>query len=127
MMGKVNKNKRIGIITKILTENPNTLFTLNYFAEILNSAKSTLSEDIDIIQEIFNEYDLGCIESVSGASGGILYKPKMNKEQIIQVSNEICNLLKDKNRIILGGYLYMNDIFYNPSMAYKIGVALANP
>ncbi|TCK87880.1 purine operon repressor PurR [Natranaerovirga hydrolytica] len=125
-MGKVSKNKRIGVITKILTENPNTLYTLNYFTEKFNCAKSTLSEDIDVIEEFFEEYQLGKIESFSGASGGIIYQPKVSTDQIENVKLELCQKIKEESRLMPGGYLYMNDIFYEPGMAYRIGKALAN-
>ncbi|TCT13063.1 purine operon repressor PurR [Natranaerovirga pectinivora] len=126
-MGKVSKNMRIGVITKILTENPNTLYTLNFFTEQFNCAKSTLSEDIDVIAELFKQYNLGKIESFAGASGGIIYKPSMSEEQVNDLAKELCLRLKEESRIIPGGYVYMNDIFYDPSLAHKIGKALANP
>ncbi|MFP4698467.1 MAG: pur operon repressor [Eubacteriales bacterium] len=126
-MGRISKNKRIGVITKILVENPNKIFTLNYFTEQFNCAKSTLSEDIDVIEELFNEYNLGKIKSIAGASGGIIYKPVVSKEQVSEITDELCDKLDDKTRVISGGYLYMNDIFYEPEMVFRIGKALANP
>lgn len=125
-MGKVSKNKRIGVITKILAENPNKIHTLNYFAEIFDCAKSTLSEDISVIEEIFQDYGLGKIESLPGASGGIVYKAQYTDTQVKEVAKELCERIKDSSRIIPGGYVYMNDIFYDPDMCYKIGRTLAS-
>ncbi len=125
-VSRMQKNERIGVITQILTENPNKIFTLTYFAELLSSAKSTLSEDLDIIQEIFNTFQLGRIETISGAAGGVIYRPTMGKEQIAKFCEELCSLLRDSKRVIPGGYIYMNDIVYSPQISSKIGRALAN-
>lgn len=64
-MRKVQKNERIGVISSILTDNPNQIFTLTHFCEVFNCAKSTISEDIDVIKEIFSNYQLGTIETVA--------------------------------------------------------------
>ncbi|MCT4597530.1 MAG: pur operon repressor [Vallitalea sp.] len=124
---KINKTDRMAVITKILVENPKKIFTLNYFSEILNSAKSTLSEDIDVIENVFSEFELGEINSISGAAGGIYYNPKLTDSQIDNICDELCDLINDKSRIIPGGYVYMNDIFYNPNILQKIAKSLANP
>lgn len=127
MSKKINKTDRIAVITKTLVENPKTIFTLNHFAERLNCAKSTLSEDIDVIEDVFHNFSLGEINSIPGAAGGIYYNPKLTDEQIEGVCEELCERIKDKSRIIPGGYLYMNDIFYNPTILQKIAKSLAAP
>lgn len=124
---KINRIDRIAVITKMLVENPNKIFTLNNFVEILNYAKSTLSEDIDVIEEVFDNFELGEIKSISGAAGGIYYNPRLTDKQIEDICDELCTLVKDKKRIILGGYVYMNDIFYNPNILQKIARSLATP
>lgn len=71
-MRKVQKHDRISVITNILTNNPNKIFTLTHFCNIFDCAKSTISEDLDVVKDIFAQYDLGNIETISGAAGGIL-------------------------------------------------------
>ncbi|WP_242986428.1 pur operon repressor [Vallitalea guaymasensis] len=124
---KVSRTDRIAVITKMLVENPNKIFTLNSFVEILSYAKSTLSEDIDVIEEVFKNFELGEIKSIPGAAGGIFYNPKLTDEQIENICNELCELINDKKRIIPGGYVYMNDIFYDPNILQKIAKSLASP
>lgn len=124
---KASKNDRIGVIINTLTENPKKLYTLNYFTELLNSAKSTLSEDIDYIRKIFATYELGQIETITGASGGIQYKPTLNENQISKFCTDLCKEINNKDRIIAGDYIYMNDIFYNPQKISTIGKIFANP
>lgn len=126
-MGKISKNKRIGVITQMLTQNPGVIFSLNYFSELFNCAKSTLSEDIDILESFYKEYNLGEIISIAGAAGGIIYQPRITNEKIQAFAGSLCTKIKESSRIIPGGYIYLNDIFYDPSIVYDIGRILANP
>lgn len=122
---KNSKTDRVAVISKILVENPNQVFTLNHFSELLNCAKSTISEDIDIIKEVFERLEIGDIKSISGAAGGILYNPLLTDKKINSLCDELCSLINDESRIIPGGYVYMNDILYNPKILKDIAKALA--
>lgn len=121
---KLNKAERLSYITKILVENPSKVFTLQYFSEILDCAKSTLSEDVDVIGKLLKSTNQGEIYSLAGASGGVYYAPTFTKEQMEDEKIELCKNLNDKKRIITGGYLYMNDIFYDPRKLKKIARAM---
>ncbi len=122
---KLNKAERQAFITKILVESPARVFTLQYFSDILDCAKSTLSEDVDVIGKLFKNTEMGEIFSLSGASGGVYYAPTYTPSQMEDVKIELCKHLNDKKRIITGGYLYMNDIFYDPRMLKKIARVMA--
>lgn len=124
-MVRVTKSERVGVMVKILTENPNHVYTLKYFKELFSCAKSTLSEDLDMINKVFEQFSLGRLETISGASGGVVYRPHMTPEQIQEFCNQLCEKLKEEQRIIPGGYLYTNDILYFPDYASKIGTVLA--
>ena len=50
-MEKFTRNKRVVAITKILLENPNKIIGLNTFSELLNAAKSTISEDLLVVSQ----------------------------------------------------------------------------
>jgi purine operon repressor len=41
-MERFKRNERIAAMVKILSDNPNRLYSLNYFAQRLNAAKSTI-------------------------------------------------------------------------------------
>ncbi len=125
-MKRVQKTERIGAIVNILTENPNRIFTLTYFCDIFKCAKSTISEDVDTIKMIFKSFELGRIDTVSGAAGGVYYNPLMTLGQIDNFTKTICDQLNDPGRIIPGGYLYTNDLLYSPNICSKIGNALAS-
>jgi purine operon repressor len=125
-MKKVQKHERIGVLSNILTENPNQIYTLNYFCELFGCAKSTISEDLDMLKELFTNYQLGKIETVSGAAGGVFYNPLMEHEQIKEFSNELCTFLASSERMMPGGYIYTNDLLCAPDISKKIGTALAS-
>ncbi|WP_232841768.1 helix-turn-helix domain-containing protein [Caldicellulosiruptor acetigenus] len=54
-MQKIGKSERLIYITSTLVQNPMKLFSLTFFCEKLSCAKSTLSEDIDLISQIFEQ------------------------------------------------------------------------
>ena len=49
-MEKIRRNERMSAMMKILTAEPNKIFTLSYFCDLFGAAKSTMSEDIDILR-----------------------------------------------------------------------------
>ena len=61
---KLSRNNRVVAITKILIETPNKVIGLNRFSELLNAAKSTISEDIVIVREVLEKLDSNCLESI---------------------------------------------------------------
>jgi len=119
-MKKLSKSQRLSLITKILVDHPFKLFTLNYFSDMFDCAKSTLSEDITAIEEGLNLMSEGTIISVAGAAGGIYFAPYYTKEQIEVVKREICETLNDYSRVIPGGFVYMNDVFFDPKILKKM-------
>ena len=124
-MDKLQRNERIAVFIKLLNDSPNKIFTLGSFSEMFGSAKSTISEDIDIIQKLFKKFDLGIIETIPGASGGVRYIPFLSENRTKSILEPLCIELSSKERILPGGYLYMLDIICNPAVASNIGRAFA--
>ncbi|MDA3847598.1 MAG: pur operon repressor [Vallitaleaceae bacterium] len=120
MEKKLSKSERLSIMTHYFVQNPSKVFTLQFFSELLDSAKSTLSEDIDILRHLFEKQSLGIIKSISGAAGGLYYSPIYNAEQMEAAALDLCTLLRDESRIIIGGFLYTTDILYTPSILETI-------
>ena len=51
-------------LMKIVTASPNRIFTLSHFCDLFGAAKSTMSEDIDLLQEVLTRFHgaaLACI------------------------------------------------------------------
>jgi purine operon repressor len=122
---KLSRNSRVVAITKILTENPNKVIGLNKFSDLLNAAKSTISEDIVIVREVLEKLEMGRVETISGAAGGIKYIPRIETESRKKFAEDICELLKDESRIVPGNFIYMTDLMYNPQIISKAGVILS--
>ena len=55
-MEHIRRNERMAALTRLLTSAPNRIFTLSHFCEQFGSAKSTLSEDIDILRRTFETF-----------------------------------------------------------------------
>lgn len=120
-MEKLKRNERIGGIVKTLCDNPNEVITYNYFTDNLSAAKSTISEDIAIVKEMMSKLDLGLVETIPGASGGVKYIPKLSKGYINSFLEELCHSLNSSNRIIPGGFIYMTDVLFSPSISSTVG------
>lgn len=124
-IGFMKRNKRIGVILKTLLDYPNRVFTLNHFSQQLNAAKSSISEDIVILKSILTELDLGRIETITGASGGVVIKPYKSPEAIKSLLAEISEDLMEPGRMIPGGFLYYTDILYDPHRMKDLGESIA--
>ena len=125
-MEKLSRNNRVVIITKILVENPNKVIGLNRFSELLNAAKSTISEDIVIVREVLDKLDMGKVETISGAAGGIKFIPQMGSNAKEEFAKELCDALMEEGRVVPGNFIYLTDIMYNPQIISKAGVILAS-
>lgn len=125
-MEKFTRNQRISAITKILVESPNKIINLNMFTEMFNAAKSTVSEDLIAVKDILIKLSIGKIETIPGAAGGVRYVCGISKEESIKFAEELCIILKDRERIIPGNFLYVTDLMFNPEIIHKAGTILAS-
>lgn len=121
----MRRSERIGAVTKLLVDRPYQTITLTYLSEMLGAAKSTLSEDIAIIRDTFAKLDLGRIETISGAAGGIRYAPVFSEAKMRAVVGNLVDALSDPERILPGGFLYMNDLVAAPQLLSHIGELFA--
>lgn len=126
IMDKFHRNERIGAIIKILSDNPNKVLSFNYFTEMFNAAKSTISEDILIVKNLMEQFSFGMVETIAGAAGGVRYIPVVGIERAREVVKKICTRLTNSERIIPGGFLYMTDVIFSPDIVSDIGKVLAS-
>ena len=113
------------VISNYLINNPYKLTSLNTFAERYEAAKSSISEDVAIIKKAFEESQIGEIETVTGASGGVIFTPTISDEDARSLVENLCERLAESDRILPGGYLYLSDLLSTPSILKKVG-RLAN-
>ena len=104
------------VISNYLINHPYELTSLNTFAEKYESAKSSISEDIVIIKRAFEEMEIGNIETITGAGGGVIFTPSISDQE----SKEIVD-----DRILPGGYIYLSDLLSNPKILNRIGRIIA--
>ena len=50
-MNKVRRVERMVAMTKLLVDSPQKLISLNYFCDFFGMAKSTVSEDLNLIEK----------------------------------------------------------------------------
>lgn len=124
-MEKWRRSERISVITKILLDNPNTLLSLNYFTALFSSAKSSISEDISIIRDVFSVFGCGKIETLAGAGGGVILLPQLRDQEKISFINQTARKIADPDRILPGGFLYMTDVVFDAQIAQKVGEIFA--
>lgn len=125
-MEKLQRNERMALLSKILSDSPGRVFTLGYFAERFGAAKSTLSEDIDILGNVYKEFGVGIIKTIPGASGGVMLIPTLSTEKKDVILEELCSELSKKERMLPGGYIYTLDLIYNPMVISDIGSMFAS-
>ncbi|UUX32951.1 pur operon repressor [Fundicoccus culcitae] len=122
---KVRRNHRLVYITQYLTERPNQLVHLSYFANYFNCAKSSISEDLDFIRGVLAENQMGTIKTVSGVTGGVIYQPQLGDKEIQQLIKTLIQQLKTGKRILPGNYIYLTDILQQPSLVDSIAKLIA--
>ena len=118
---KLRRSGRLVDMTHYLLERPHQLIPLTFFAERYESAKSSISEDLAIIKQTFEQQGIGTIKTLPGAAGGVQYIPKMSKHEAEEVVAYLCEQLSRPDRLLPGGYLYMTDILGDPRIVNKIG------
>ena len=100
-----------------LISNPSVLFESKHFCSKYGIAKSSLSEDIKLINESLQENGSGHIESIQGVGGGIRYIPGISRERIEALQEELIEALSDPSRMLGGKYLYTSDIMFDGHFA----------
>ena len=109
-MDHIKRAGRLGAITCILTSTPNRIHSLGEFCELFGAAKSTISEDIDIIASSIGRFADGRVETIAGASGGVRFRPIPSQERVRGIIGDICRRLSEPGRVLPGGFLYTSDV-----------------
>ncbi len=122
---RYKRSERIVYMTQYLISNPNKLVPLTFFVTKFEQAKSSISEDVQIIKDTLIKEGLGTVETISGASGGVKYRPQMQKEEAKAVIDEVIALLQEKERLLPGGYLFLSDLMGNPALLKRVGRLIA--
>ncbi|MFV0556590.1 MAG: pur operon repressor [Lactovum sp.] len=122
----MRRSERLVDMTDYLLKKPFQLLKLNYFTTRYNSSKSTISEDLEIVRQVFEEREVGRLETLKGTSGGVIFTPDISDGRSRKSAEEIKVLMHQKDRILPGGYIYLSDILGHPKNLKKIGQILAH-
>ncbi|TRZ36440.1 pur operon repressor [Niallia circulans] len=123
---KFRRSERLIDMTNYLLEHPRQLVSLSYFSERYGSAKSSISEDLAIIKETFEDRGIGILQTLPGAAGGVKYHAKVNEEEAKAFIEELCQLIVKPDRLLPGGYLYMTDILGDTALVQRVGKIFAS-
>lgn len=123
---KWKRSERLVDMTRYLLDFPHELIPLTFFSERYQSAKSSISEDLAIVKETFDEKGAGEVVRIIGAGGGVKFIPKMADHDVKEVMARFIEELSQKDRLLPGGYLYMADLLGNPRLMDRIGKVFAS-
>ncbi|MBE0340252.1 pur operon repressor, partial [Paenibacillus sp. 28ISP30-2] len=124
-MKKLKRSSRLVDMTQFLLSRPHTLVPLTHFADRYGAAKSSISEDLAIIKEVFEDEGIGELLTLAGAAGGVKLIPRLSKEHALTFANDLCAQLEQPDRILPGGYLYLSDLLGQPAMMNEAGKIFA--
>ena len=114
---RYKRSERIVFMTQYLMNHPNELIPLTFFVKKFKQAKSSISEDVQIIKNTFLKERLGTVITTAGAM--------MSKEEAAEVIDDVIRLLDEKNRLLPGGYLFLSDLVGNPTLLNRVGKLIA--
>lgn len=123
---KFRRSERLIDMTNYLLDHPRQLVPLTFFAERYVSAKSSISEDLAIVKETFEQRGIGTLQTVPGAAGGVKYFVNVSKEEAKLFVEDLCQLFAKPDRLLPGGYLYLTDILGDPQVVQKAGRIIAS-
>ncbi|MCZ1266332.1 MULTISPECIES: pur operon repressor [Paenibacillus] len=124
-MKKLKRSARLVEMTQYLLSRPHTVIPLTTFAERYGAAKSSISEDLAIIKEVFEEGGSGELHTLAGAAGGVKWIPKVSRELALAFAERLSTQLAQPDRILPGEYLYMSDLLGQPALMNEAGKIFA--
>ncbi len=121
----MRRSERLAVLAKLLADRPNAVFSLSEFAERFGVARSTVSEDVAALREVFRQQGLGRIETLAGAAGGVRYVPDHPPSAVQELVAGLCTELSDPQRILPGGFVYLSDLIASPVWMERVGEVFA--
>ncbi|WP_082235830.1 pur operon repressor [Halobacillus massiliensis] len=122
----MKRSERLVAMTHYVLDQPRQMVSLPFLSKKYDAAKSSISEDLAIINKMFQKEGIGRLETVPGAAGGVKYIPAFSEDFNKSFVGELCKRLEDPQRILPGGYLFMSDLLGEPETVRNIGRLLAS-
>ena len=124
-MEHIKRTERLSVIAYLLTSTPNRVHNYAEFCEKFSVAKSTVSEDIDLISDAFRKHRIGMVETISGAAGGVRFLPLQDKDSMLERLRALAQTLSQPGRLLPGDYLYDSDMASNAFVTVELGQMIA--
>ena len=126
-MEKLKRSERLVAMTRMLADSPNRIIPYKVFCDRFAAAKSTISEDIAMIEKTLASFALGQVSTVTGAAGGVRFRPTIRWQEACLLMEQVAQALNTQDRTLPGGYLYLSDLLSDPGLTRKMGCILARP
>lgn len=110
---------------RILSDQPGELIALRVLADMLDAAKSTISEDLALIREACEQLELGRLETVAGAAGGVRFWPLPSRDRFAALLTSLKQEVNRRERLLPGGFVYLTDIVFSPRWSAQLGESFA--
>ncbi|EFR31604.1 pur operon repressor [Eremococcus coleocola] len=124
-MTKPKRNERLIYLTHYFLERPNQLIQFSDVSEELSASKSSLSEDMDILRDLFAKYEFGSIISQTGAGGGMIFVPSLGKAEKKLLKEKLTHILEASPRVLPGNYISLNDVIRDPQLMHLAAKLIA--
>ncbi|MDN6195632.1 MAG: pur operon repressor [Atopostipes suicloacalis] len=123
---KIKRSERLVDMTIYFLQNPKKIVPLNFFTEKYQAAKSSVSEDLTILANVFEEKSMGLLVTYAGARGGVEYQPEIGKNKLKSELEKIKNEINHSKRLLPGGYIYTSDLLGDPEWLKRIGKIISS-
>jgi purine operon repressor len=124
-MERIKRSERLGAMSAALIASPNKIHTLGTFCDMFGAAKSTISEDVELLRTSFAAFGQGELSTVAGAAGGVRYRATISMDRARAFLQALSKRLSDAGRLLPGGFLYTSDVSSEPDTAEMLGRILA--
>lgn len=108
---KLRRSDWMVVIFNYLINNFYKLISFNIFVEKYEFVKLFILEDIVIIKRVFEEIEIGYIQIVIGVGGGVIFILLILSYDVKEMVEDLCVKLLESDCILLGGYIYLFDLF----------------
>lgn len=121
----MQRSERFIRLVKTFVDQPNVALSLSELSDGLDTAKSSLSEDVARVRSVLEANGSGSIKSIQGSAGGVKYVPNVPEARRFAFFADLTRRLSDPSRTLPGGFLYMSDLLGDPDVLDVSGQLLA--
>ena len=117
--------ERLADMAMRLLANPGRRYTLDELAAPYDTARSTTSDDMVILDRLAATQGIGRIETLPGKGGGVRYLPDAPASVSQTTITQFAAAARDPARVLPGGFLYLTDLVCSPDWSSRLGAVFA--